>query len=148
MVPIDPANPIVRLCAEGMQAEFAGDLDAARALFEQAWAAATDDYEACVAAHFVARHQADPREALRWNEVALARVEAVGDERVRGFFPSLYLNLGYAHECLGALSEARRWYARGRERLSVLDEGPYGDVIRGGLMAAWARVGMIEDTTP
>ena len=148
MQPIDSTNAIVRLCASGMQAEYAGDPAAAQALFAQAWTAATDDYEACVAAHFVARHQPDPREALRWNEVALARAEASGDERVLGFFPSLYLNLGYAHECRGALAEARRCYALGRERLGVLDDGPYGDVVRGGLMAAWARVETMEGPTP
>jgi hypothetical protein len=40
----------------------------------------------------------------------LARAEAVGDERVWDFYPSLYVNLGRAHENLGNLAEARRYY--------------------------------------
>jgi hypothetical protein len=53
---MDPNNPIVKLCAEGMRAEGDGRFDDARDLFMQAWSASQDDYEACVAAHYVARH--------------------------------------------------------------------------------------------
>ncbi len=60
----------------------------------QAWEAPTDDYEACVAAHYEARHQEGPQDALHWNQEALARAEVVGDDRVRSFYPSLYLNMG------------------------------------------------------
>ncbi|RGC68468.1 hypothetical protein C5N14_13190 [Micromonospora sp. MW-13] len=31
----------------------------------------TDDYDACVAAHYLARQQDDPEEILRWNQEAL-----------------------------------------------------------------------------
>jgi hypothetical protein len=55
---IDPANRVVALCAEGMAIE-GSPADAMR-LFEQAWALRTDDFEAAVAAHFVARHQPTP----------------------------------------------------------------------------------------
>ena len=56
---IDPDNPVVALCAAGMAVE--GDSSAALALFEQAMLGRRDDYDACIAAHFVARHQAIPR---------------------------------------------------------------------------------------
>jgi hypothetical protein len=47
----------------------------ARELFAQAWAIRRDDYEASIAAHFVARHQDTPEEALRWNMLAVAMME-------------------------------------------------------------------------
>ena len=50
-----PDNPVVALCAEGMAVE--GDREQARALFTRAWAIHRDDYEASIAAHFLARHQ-------------------------------------------------------------------------------------------
>jgi tetratricopeptide (TPR) repeat protein len=103
-------NPVIKLCVEGTQAEFEGRIEAARTLYEQAWAAAQDDYERCVAAHYVARHQEDPEDRLRWNQEALDRANAVGDERVHSFYPSLYVNLGSAYEALGNLAEARRYY--------------------------------------
>jgi hypothetical protein len=61
----DPANRVVALCAEGMARE--GEPGVALRLFEEAWAARTDDFEAAIAAHYVARHQPTAEEALRWN---------------------------------------------------------------------------------
>ena len=52
---MDPNNPVVQLCAQGMRAESEGRNTDARALFQQAWETATDDYGACVAAHYIAR---------------------------------------------------------------------------------------------
>src|SRR3954468_21907011 len=55
-MPIDSDNPVVALCAAGMAIE--GDASAALRLFEQAWEARCDDYDASIAAHFLTRHQA------------------------------------------------------------------------------------------
>ena len=95
---------------QGTQAEFAGRLEEARDLYRRAWDAAQDDFDACVAAHYMARSQDDPAQALRWNEIALARAQAVDDERVHSFFPSLYVNLGRSHEWLGDLKQAEKYY--------------------------------------
>ncbi|MGO4418780.1 hypothetical protein AB4Z54_08470 [Streptomyces sp. MCAF7] len=99
---MDPDNPIVRLCVQGMTAEAEGRGDDARALFQRAWDTAADDYEACVAAHYLARHQPTPEETLRWNQECLDRADAVGDDRVRGFYASLHLNMGQAYRTLVA----------------------------------------------
>ncbi|KYF99828.1 hypothetical protein BE17_15770, partial [Sorangium cellulosum] len=127
---IDPNNPVVRLCAEGMQAEGEGRYEDARALFERAWAACADDHDACIAAHYLARHQGTEQETLAWNQEALRRADAVGDDRVRGFYPSLLLNLGRSHEVLGDMAEARAFYERAAARLDELPAGPYGDMVR------------------
>jgi hypothetical protein len=76
-VTMDLSNPVLKLCQEGMQAEAEGRLLDARALFEQAWAARTDDYDACVAAHYLARRQDDPAEVLRWNCQSPGTVETL-----------------------------------------------------------------------
>ena len=107
---MDLDNPVIRLCAEGTRAEFEGRTNDARALFMQAWEASKDDYEACVAAHYVARYQESPEDTLRWNQEALSRANAVGDDRVKDFYPSLYLNMGYSYEVLGNQTEAQRYY--------------------------------------
>ena len=108
---MDLENPVVKLCLEGSQAEFDGRIADARALYAQAWSAARDDYEACVAAHYAARRRERAEDALHWNQVALARAEASRDERVRDFYPSLYVSLGHSHEMTGNLVEAERYYA-------------------------------------
>lgn len=107
---MDLTNPVVKLCLEGTRAEFEHRLEAARALYQQAWDAHRDDYEACIAAHYLARFQEHPEELLAWNEIALEHANAVQDERVKEFYPSLYLNLGNAHELLGDQEEAQKYY--------------------------------------
>ena len=107
---IDPHNPVIKLCIAGTQAEFRGQIDQACRLYQQAWETAQDDYEACIAAHYVARHQDDPQDSLHWNQVALDKAQTVGDHRVDDFYPSLYLNMGQSCERLGRLDEARHYY--------------------------------------
>ena len=107
---MNPHNPVIKLCIAGTQAEFRGQIDLARRLYQQAWESAQDAYEACIAAHYVARHQSDPQESLHWNQVALQKAQAVGDQRVEEFYPSLYLSMGQSLELLGKLDEAQRYY--------------------------------------
>ncbi|MFJ9338954.1 hypothetical protein ACIRP0_06635 [Streptomyces sp. NPDC101733] len=98
---MDPENTVVGLCSRGMAAEAADRPAEARDLFRQAWEAAADDYEACVAAHYLARHQSTPEETLRWNRLCLERADRVGDGRVLPLYPSLHGSLGRAHLELG-----------------------------------------------
>jgi tetratricopeptide (TPR) repeat protein len=107
---MDINNPVVKLCTAGAQAEMAGNIAEARTCYQQAWAAATDDYEACIAAHYVARHQ-PPEEAFRWNQLALDRADAVPDARVQPFYGSLYVNMGYSYEQMGNQAAAEHYYA-------------------------------------
>ncbi len=107
---MDLDNPVIQLCLDGAQAEFKGQSSEARRLYQQAWETATDAYEACIAAHYVARFQATPEETLRWNQIALDRAEAAEHDRVRDFYPSLYVNLGHSYEVLGNQIEAQHFY--------------------------------------
>ena len=137
---MDPENPIVKLCAAGMQAEFEGRYEDAQALFMEAWETRRDDFEACIAAHYVARHQPSPEETLHWNRVALDYAERVGDERVSQFYPSLYLNLGHSYETLGDWAEASKQYEFAAAQLDTLTPSPYADMVRQGLANAHERL--------
>lgn len=140
---MDPDNPVVKLCADGIAAEMAGRPADARAAYERAWAARTDAFEACVAAHYVARHQHTPDDSHRWNAEALAQADAAaaaGDDRVRAFYPSLHLNMGHACEVAGDLAGAARHYSLADARLGDVPAGPYGDVVRHGVAEACRRV--------
>ena len=137
---VDAANLVVKLCAEGMLAEGRGQPDEAHDLFMQAWMASTDDFEACIAAHYLARQQPSPQETLRWNRESLARADAVGDARVRGFYPSLYLNMGHSCEVLGDVDEARRYYDLAAASAGALPADGYGAMVRRGISAGQRRV--------
>jgi len=142
---MDPDNPVVKLCVDGMQAEMQGRPAEARDAFLRAWAARADAFDACIAAHYVARHQETAEESYRWNAEALAQADAVGDERVRGFYPSLYLNLGHSCELLGDRAAAARYYELAEARLADVPEGPYGDVVRHGVAEGRRRLGTTRD---
>jgi tetratricopeptide (TPR) repeat protein len=107
---MDTNNPVIQLCQQGTRAEFGGRSEQARSLYQQAWEIAQTDYEACIAAHYLARFQATPEETLHWNKEALDRANRVNDDSVSEFFPSLYLNLGHSYEMLGNQAEAQRCY--------------------------------------
>ncbi|MFC9424414.1 hypothetical protein [Streptomyces sp. NPDC056987] len=127
---MDPENPVVRLCAQGMRAETEGRADEARALYLRAWEAAENDYDACVAAHYLARHQPTPQETLRWNQECLTRADRVGDDRVRGFYASLHGNIARALLDLGRPEEARTHFESAARHLGAVPPGPYQDWLR------------------
>jgi len=137
---MDTKNPVVKLCVDGMKAEMEGKPEEARQLFMRAWEESKDDYDACIAAHYVARHQKSPEEILRWNQESLDHANAINDRRVQDFYPSLYLNMGKAHEDLAHREEARRYYELASERLNELPDGKYGDVVRDGVKRGLQRV--------
>ncbi len=137
---MDPNNPVVVLCAAGMQAEADDELEEAAETFQQAWAIASDDFERCIASHYLARHQPTPELSLEWNLRCLQLAEAVADERVEGFFPSLYLNLGKSHEDLGQRDLALEFYRRAQMAVRSIPESPYRTMLAGGIKRGLARV--------
>jgi tetratricopeptide (TPR) repeat protein len=137
-------NLIVKLCIEGMQAETEGRHEDARKLFEQAWDARQDDYDACIAAHYLARHQDNPQAVFQWNKESLDRANALSDDRVKGFYPSLYLNMGHSYETLGNRVEARRHYEMAAEKLNHVPDGAYKDIVQNGITGGFERMESAE----
>jgi tetratricopeptide (TPR) repeat protein len=107
---MDQNNPVIKLCIAGTQAEFDDSMEAACELYQQAWDASRDDYEACIAAHYMARCQETPEKTFRWNREALERAKAINDDSIKDFYPSLYLNMGRSYEQLGNQIEAEKYY--------------------------------------
>jgi hypothetical protein len=145
---MDASNSVVQLCVDGMSAESEGRVADAKALFERAWNASSDDFERCIAAHYVARHQATAEAELQWNEEALRRADAVADGRVRTFYASLYLNVAHSLEQTGRSAEACRHYALAAERLTELPPSPYANLVRIGVEAGRGRTCCADHTAP
>ena len=140
---IDPANPVVVLCAAGMALE--GTPEEAKRLFEQAWAARRDDFDAAVAAHFLARHQPTAADTLHWNALAVRHAEAVRDGRAAGLLASLYLNLGEALANIGDRAAAGAAVRRAASHLVALPLGGYREFITMGIRRLAQSVGMVDD---
>jgi hypothetical protein len=137
---MDPNNSVVKLCALGIGEELTGNRKEAAKLYQQAWDSRTNDEEACIAAHYVARLQSTPAEALHWNSEALRFAQRATGESTREFFPSLYLNLGKSHEDLGNFARARKFYSLAGKESGVLPSGDYADTVRRGAQRGLKRV--------
>ena len=135
---IDPTNPVVALCAAGMERE--GTPDEARRLFQEAWEARRDDYDASVAAHFLARHQGTPADTLHWNARAVRHAEVVPDGRANERFASLYLNLADSHAAMGELASAVTVLERAEASLDLLPSGGYRDFVAMGIRRLQLRL--------
>jgi hypothetical protein len=110
-----------------------GAPEQARRFFQEAWNARRDDYDAAIAAHYLARHQPTPLLTLDWNARAVIYCERIVDGRASELVPSLYLNLADSLFAVGRRAEARAVAERAAEHLTALPSDGYRSFIGLGL---------------
>ncbi|MFF0533018.1 hypothetical protein ACFYT3_32195 [Nocardia amikacinitolerans] len=120
----------------------AGDRDAARTMLTELWAdlgPQGDPLHRCTLAHYLADLHDDAAQALTWDIRALDAADSLTDERVRrhhaglevrGFYPSLHLNLADNYRRLGSFEAARQQIEAARGCLHTLGEDQYGTMLR------------------
>jgi tetratricopeptide (TPR) repeat protein len=136
----DPNNKIIKLCADGMAAEGQGQTATAVSLFQQAWDEATNDFEKFTAAHYVARHQKNVADKLKWDETCLQLALQLNDDSMKGAYPSLYLNIGKCYEDLNNMAQAKKNYQLALSYSSFLPDDGYGKMIQSGIANGIERV--------
>ena len=136
----DPENPIIKLCATGMDKEGEGRNDEAAALFLQAWEEAKNNLEKFTAAHYVARHQKTIADKLRWDETALLLALKINNEEIKGTYPSLYLNIAKGYEDLKEPEKAKKNYQLALSHSKSLADDGYGKMIKLGIKRGIERV--------
>lgn len=139
-MPFDADNKVFQLCAEGMDKEASGSIQAATDLYNEAWQLAQNDFEAFTVAHYMARNQENPSEELKWNLEALARANKVTSDEMNKYFPSLYLNTGKSYERIGDSENAMLNYKQAESFINFLDNDGYGKMIAGGIASALERL--------
>ncbi|WP_231570060.1 rRNA adenine methyltransferase [Sporocytophaga myxococcoides] len=143
MMLFDPNNHVIKLCAQGMNLEGEGKREEALKLFQMAWDDAINNLEKFTSAHYIARHQRNISEKLKWDEIALVLALKVNDENVKGLYPSLYLNIGKCHEDLNDIDNAKKNYELAHSFIHFLPDDGYGKMIKDGIMNGIARVKII-----
>ena len=122
----DPNNKIIQLLLRGMGMEDSGKPEEASLLFLKAWSEATDDFERFIAAYYVARHQKNVSDKLKWFETSLQFALKVNDEAVKSAFPSLYLNIAKCYEALSDPDKAKKYVALSHSyKGAPSDPGPF-----------------------
>jgi len=104
----NPNNNIVKLCIQGMDMEGKDKPEEASRLFLQAWNEAKNDFEKFLAAHYVAHHQKNIPNKLKWLETALQFALKINNDSVTSAFPALYSNIAKCYEDVGDLDNARK----------------------------------------
>ncbi|WP_305093531.1 hypothetical protein [Prescottella sp. R16] len=129
-----------------------GDTDAARSTLVDLWAEISpsgDPLHRCTLAHYLADLYDDPAQALMWDVRALDAAAALTDDRaqqhhatltVRGFYPSLHLNLADNLRRLGSFDAARTHLDAATDCLDALGDDAYGQMIRTALDGVAADV--------
>ena len=106
--------------------EDSGKPEEASLLFSKAWSEATADFEKFIAAYYVARHQKNVSDKLKWFETSLQFALKVNDEAVKSAFPSLYLNIAKCYEALSDPDKVKKYVALSHSyKGTPSDPGPF-----------------------
>lgn len=123
-----------------MNLEGEGKHEEASAIFQKAWNEATNDVEKFTAAHYVARHQKNVSDKLRWDQLSLNIALNVKDEGMGIIFPSLYLNVAKCYEDLGDFTNAEKCYQSALSFSNSLPDEGYGKMIKSGIRSGLERI--------
>ncbi|MFJ7071357.1 hypothetical protein [Streptomyces sp. NPDC098781] len=137
---------------EAMALQHAGDADGARRRFTEIWAEIAPDgdpFHRCVLAHYMADLQQDPQDELTWDLRALEAAGSVTDDRagrhhpslaIRGFYPSLHLNLAADYHKLADTERARTHLTLAQQYLDGLKDDDYGQGVRSAIQRLAGRL--------
>lgn len=139
---MDETDPMLAAVTAAVALGYEGNRAGARQRLTELWDEIGDRGDAahrCILAHYLADLQETPEAELAWDERALAASEELTDERlqrvhptltVRGFLPSLHLNLADDHRILGQFEQARTHLAAAEKGVEGLPEDGYGRHLR------------------
>lgn len=109
-----------------MDMEEKGNPEEASRLFLQAWNEAKSDFEKFIAAYYVARHQKNVSDKLKWLETALQLALKINNDSVNGAFASLYVSIAKCYEDLNDPDNAKKNYELANSFAhNPFDKGPF-----------------------
>lgn len=138
-------DPVLTRIGQVVMLHHGGDREEARSRFLELWAEIGESgapLHRCTLAHYLADTQDDPADELAWDLRALSAAEERGAPlSVRGFLPSLHLNLAADFVKLGRDDAARSHLRRARAAAGALADDGYGDGVRAAIGRLEFRLG-------
>jgi hypothetical protein len=140
--PEEAADAVLSRIGQAVMLHHGGDREEARGRFLHLWTEIGEDGDPlhrCTLAHYLADTQDDPADELAWDLRALSAAQELTGDRpaapdgppgVRGFIPSLHLNLAADYVKLGRREAARGHLSRARGTAQALGDDPYGRGVR------------------
>lgn len=103
-----PSNNVIKLCIQGMAMEEQGKPGEASTLFLKAWSETTVDFEKFLVAYYVARHQNDVSDKLKWYQTALQFALSTDNYAAKSAFATLYANIARCYDEMGYVDSAKK----------------------------------------
>ncbi|MBM7459997.1 hypothetical protein ACIBED_06890 [Rhodococcus coprophilus] len=140
-----PADPTMTAITDAVTLARAGRTSDARASLEELWGEVGpggDPLHRCTLAHYLADLYDSAEASLEWDLRALAAADELDDQRVqehhaslhiRGFYPSLHLNLADDYRRLGDFDSAAGHLTAARSYSDALTADGYGAGVLGGI---------------
>ena len=109
-----------------MSLEEKGETEKASSVFLQAWNEASNDHEKFIAAYYVARHQKNIPDQLKWLNTTLQLALKINDDSVNGALASLYASIAKCYEKLNESDNAKINYELANSvTYKPADKGPF-----------------------
>ena len=127
-----------------------GDPESAIELLREALDVVVNDGDHFLAAfltHDLGHAEREPEAQLRWHLECLEHIDAVGDERVKGFYGSAHVNLGLTYLRLGKVTRALEHCELGETAIPNLPDNPYGQQMRDGLAKLRQEIAVTAEGT-
>jgi hypothetical protein len=147
---MDLSSPGMKEIADAIAVLHGGETDRGRSLLLQLWetTSAGTALQRSALAHFLADTETDVADALEWDLRALEAATGSREAEDRdpappvpeSFLASLHLSVAEGCRRLGDLERARRHAACASNRVGILADDSYGQLIRGGLRRLQARL--------
>lgn len=147
---LDIETPVARiryLLERGRTHNSAGDIEAARSFFLEAWERARNarqDYHAVDAAHMLGI--CEPKDAsLMWNNRAMEAAEASDDPRAKDWLGALYNNTGWTYHDAGEYERALELFEKGWAWRRELDNPQATQIAKWAVARAKRSLGRTEE---
>lgn len=121
-----PKNPVIQLCLQAMKMEDNNEPENALKTFIQAWEMSSHDLEKFITSFFMARHQTNAAEEIKWLELALGFAQRINDDAVNCALGPIYEKLAFCYRQMNDVASFEKYESLSKTSNNTpTDQGPF-----------------------